>query len=112
MGDTKTRSENQLLCTQVKEIANMYFYALEKIRNRARQHLSDAEGDTDEYIDYVRRVRVAFHSLDHIEETFINNEFFYQAYARWWEKLYSRTSYYRIRLRSMRHFKLAVDNAY
>lgn len=111
MESQKTRQENQLLFDEVKEIADAYFYATERIRKKRRDCLKDADSDDDQYLKYVRKVTRAFQSLDFVEQTFINNEFFYQAYARWWEKLYSRTSFYRIRLRSMRHFKEAVNNA-
>ena len=105
------RVQSNKLVSEVKAIADLYFYSLEVIKKR-QQLLRDSEQDVDEYISYVVRVRAAFHTLKHVEQIFINNEFFYEAYPDWWRDLYKESAYYRIRKNSMKHFKEAVENAY
>ena len=109
--DISKRMENRRLFDEVKAIADMYFYALSKLKKRYG-YISDSDRTNNEYISYVAKVRYAFHSLSDIEQVFINNEFFYEAYPEWWKPVYTRSTFYRIRNKSMRHFKEAVDNAY
>ena len=112
MASLSNRETNQKLFQEIKDISDAYFYALEVIKGNKSQFLSDIKKNNEEYQDFVRRVQTAFHSLDYVEQTFINNDFFYEAYAHWWSKIYSKSSYYRLRLKSMKHFKEAIDNAY
>ena len=104
MESQKTRQENQLLFDEVKEIADAYFYATERIRRKRRDCLKDADSDDDQYLKYVRKVTRAFQSLDFVEQTFINNEFFYQSYHNWWESIYSKATFYRYKKQAMMKF--------
>lgn len=95
-------SENQILSEEIKKIAQMYFLALKA-------------DDVDEELKlknslFVKKVEHAFDSLDCLEKSFINNEFFYQSYSYWWRNHYSRSSYYRLKRSSMKHFKMAFEN--
>ena len=107
----KTRKENRKLFEEIQSIAKLYFIALDKLKHQRRDCLCDKENETDKYSDYVRRIRNAYHSLNYLDQLFINNDFFYQEYANWWMKIYSRSTYYRLRVKSMKRFKEAVDNA-
>ena len=59
---------------------------------------------------YVLRVETAYEKLDPIDQDFINNDFFYQKYPMWWKDIYSKTTYYRLKRKSMESFKEAFEN--
>ena len=97
------------LADEIRQIARNYFVAL-RCLEKMDLVLNDSEDDENDYEKHVRRVRNSFSSLDGVERTFINNEFFYQDYPDWWNKTFSRTTYYRLRRKSMIDFKEAFDN--
>ena len=97
------------LADDIKTIAMNYFIALRCLEKEERV-FNDSDGEENDYEKHVRRVRKAFQSLDGLERTFINNEFFYEDYPEWWNKTFSRTSFYRIRRKSMIDFLEAFNN--
>ena len=101
MGHFDKTNEFHELNDYVKKIADDYFVAREKIRNSE---------DSETNSNYVMRVKNAFNKLDPIGQSFINNEFFYQKYPFWWEDIYSKTTYYRLKRKSMESFKEAFEN--
>ena len=100
--------ETQALVESVRQIAKMYLLA---VRNNEKtpdeQHGDETFLKNQMYID---KVNEAFNKLDGLERSLINNDFFYQAYPDWWKKQFSRSTYYRIRKSSVRHFKMAFEN--
>ena len=97
------------LTKRIQEIAKNYFIALRKTQIKGLT-LSDSESEENDYERHVRRVKNAFDSLDALEKTFINNEFFYEDYPDWWNKTFSKTTYYRLRRRSMIRFVEAFES--
>ena len=108
MRSTKHKKKASTIREQIEEIARLYFVALEKMK--VSHGLSDSGYGNNDFREYVYRVRRAYHELDHLEQTIINNEFFYQEYPFWWERLFSRSTFYRLKKRSMLKFKAAFDH--
>ena len=102
--ETSVLSEDcRTLSKQIQEIANLYFHALTILKTRCGQR------EKIKNQKLVDKVKSAFYKLDCLEREFINKEFFYDDYPRWWEKAYSKTTYYRIKRRSMKNFKEAYE---
>ena len=110
MDTLQKNAKKKPLRDQVQQIADMYFLALKHIK--LNMELKDNVPVIDKYKEYVAKVRKAFHTLDGMEQTVINNEFFYQAYPLWWKGIYPRSTFYRIKRKSMMKFKEAFDDAY
>ena len=106
----KTIKRNVKLLDEIKNIAKNYFYALEQIKKE--KTLNDSEREPNQYEIFVSRVRYAYHTLNVTDQIFINNEFFFEEYPKWWIKNYSPSAFYRQRIKSMKRFKEAIDNAY
>ena len=102
MGHFDKINEFHELSDYVKKIANDFFLAREKIKQS-----DEVEVNTS----YVLKVKKAYEQLDPIDRDFINNEFFYQKYPYWWENIYSKTTFYRLKRKSMESFKEAFENA-
>lgn len=99
------RREYIWLNRSIKNIAKNYFSAKEKLKKHCEpQHLKFVTNR------FIKRVEKAYSKLDNLDQYFINNEFFYEAYPFWWKKIYSKTTYYRLMRKSMTHFKEAFDN--
>ena len=94
----------------ITRVADMYFFALKRID--MQEVARDSKRSIDDYKLYVVRVRRAFNRLASVEQKCINNDFFYQDYPNWWKKKYSRSSYYRLRKRSMINFKEALEHEF
>ena len=102
MGHFDKINEFHELSDYVKKITNDFFLAREKIKQS-----DEVEVNTS----YVLKVKKAYEQLDPIDRDFINNEFFYQKYPYWWENIYSKTTFYRLKRKSMECFKEAFENA-
>lgn len=102
MGHFDKINEFHELSDYIKKIANDFFSAREKIRNLEQVEF---------YSSYINKVQKAYDQLDPIGRDFINNEFFYQKYPFWWEKIYSKTTFYRLKRKSMESFKEAFEHA-
>lgn len=89
-------------------IANNYFLA--------RRILNSSLSLTDENFNilcaYINNVKKAFSSLQMEEQTFINNEYFYEAAPLWWQKTLSFNSYRKIKRQSINHFLEAFRVGY
>ena len=86
----------------VEEVAYRFFIARKMDVNKQRAEMLNEE--TPPYLVYLLRVERAYRSLDERERNLINNEFFFQNYQNWWVGLYSRTSFYRFKKRTMLRF--------
>ena len=91
------------LKTLVEGIANQYFTSL-KI-------LSESKKGKKKEALFVNRVKNAYATLDCLEQRIINNEFFYQEYPDWWRHTYCRSTFYRIKKKSMKNFLEAFEHA-
>lgn len=100
------KNKKKSLYRDICEIAELYFYAVKKSRNR---DLSDVDGEIDDYMKFILRVKRAFEQLTETEKEFINNDFFFEAYPNWWKKYYTKSMYYRIRRQSMLSFREAFE---
>ncbi len=98
------------LTVSIKRVAKMYFFALKRID--MENALSDSVRPINDYKLYVKRVRLAFERLSEVEQICINNDFFYEDYPDWWQKTYKRSTYYRLRRRSMINFKEALEHEF
>lgn len=91
------------LKSSVSDIAEKYF--------RCLQNLSEGKPKKNSFSIYIKRVKDAYAKLDHLEQRFINNEFFYQDYPNWWKDKYCKSTFYRIKKQSMKDFLEAFNNA-
>ena len=86
----------------IEEVAYRFFVA--KRLNTMKQRGEMLEEDNPPYLVYLLRVEKAYRSLDERERNLINNEFFFQNYQNWWIGIYSKTSFYRFKKRTMLRF--------
>ena len=87
---------------EMTTVASKYFAALRNLKL-----LSAQSGEVDPlnpYLIYLRKVTAAFDSLCEEDKKFINNEYFYQEYPNWWQTIYTQSSFYRIKKRSLENF--------
>ena len=108
MDETFKKISSRELSKQMEDISKFYFLALKHISHPEK--LKDSGELISDYELYVARVRRAFHSLDYLDQTIINNEFFYEAYDGWWRKLYSRSTFYRLKKKCLIRFLEAFNN--
>lgn len=97
------------MANDIKTIAKNYFIALKRKRIFGENLKEPASVESD-FERHIRKVNRAYEQLDELEKTFINNDFFYQNYPNWWKETFSKTSYYRLRRQSMRHFMELFNN--
>ena len=86
----------------IEEVAYRFFIAKRLITMRQRGEI--LEEDNPPYQVYLLRVEKAYRSLDERERNLINNEFFFQNYQNWRIGIYSKTSFYRFKKRTMLRF--------
>ena len=86
----------------VEEVAYRFFIAKKMDAKKKQGEMLSEENPP--YLVYMLRVERAYRSLDERERNLINNEFFFQNYQNWWVGLYSRTSFYRFKKRTMLRF--------
>lgn len=107
---SKCKRTQSSLYEEAKRIAHFYFVALRVIKHG--QTINDSNKITlDDYESYIMRVRLAYNQLDLVDQRIINNDFFYQEYPGWWVKTFSKSTYYRLRSRSIKNFVEAFNNA-
>ena len=94
----------------IRTISKNYFIALKRRMFIKPEQLKDSNGEEDDFEKLIRRVRETYNKLDALEKAFINNDFFYQNYPDWWKDTFSKTTYYRLRRQSMRHFLQVFEN--
>lgn len=82
---------------------------IEDIAKKYFEYLKDTKQEGSK--TYIQKVKSAYSELDNLEQQFINNDFFYQNYPNWWKKLYPKTTYYRIKKKSMISFLEAFGRA-
>lgn len=101
MEEVVNKKKRITLNVKIKEIAQNYFYAKKRIKEI--NNLSEI-GNVNEYQQYIDKVEKVFYELDPLEQTLINNDFFYQEYPDWWEKAYNKSEYYYVKGKVMRRF--------
>ena len=106
----KCQKNKKTLYEQAKEIARFYFVALRVLEHGLT--INDSKEITmSDYKSYIMRVKYAYNKLDLIDKRIINNDFFFQEYPGWWVDIYSKSTYYRLRSRSIKNFLEAFNNA-
>ena len=97
---TKPKNELTALSQKMQIVANNYFFAWNVLLKNY-----DLDDDTFYlFIIYMQKVKEAFEALSQIEKRFLNYEYFYQAYPRWWKDSLSNYRYARIKRESIKHF--------
>lgn len=109
MTASKRNSKRNTLSKEIQEISKLYFVAMKHVNGKDVLH--DSGELMDDYSRYIIRVRNAYQQLDDLEKSIINNEFFYEDYPNWWKKIFSRSTFFRLKKQSMLKFKEAFDNA-
>ena len=92
--DSKTPSE------YIKEISDLYFVYRRIIDEK--KYKDDKEFYI--YSSFIQKVNRAYEKLDGVERQIINNDFFYEDYRYWWRKIYTESTYYRLKSRTMKKF--------
>jgi len=103
MSKKKTQAENLFRLRRLQVISKAYLMA----KNKKEDDLKICEEDSNNYNDYshfVLKVEKVFESMDSVSKEIINNDFFFQSYPFWWVKVYSRTTYYRLKSQAIREF--------
>ena len=96
------------LSNRIQQIADMYFVALRHVESC--EEINGLRGTLVGFVAFINKVKNAYYQLDDLEKIFINNDFFYEEYPNWWKPIYSKSTYYRLKKRSMKRFKEAFDN--
>lgn len=96
------------LSNRIQQIADMYFVALRHVESG--EEINGLRGTLVGFVAFINKVKNAYYQLDDLEKIFINNDFFYEEYPNWWKPIYSKSTYYRLKKRSMKRFKEAFDN--
>ena len=97
----KTFSE---MAKSLRLIAKNYFTAQRYLRARICGFSSGDEATINAHQKFISRVHRAYDELADDEKEFINNDFFYDNYPKWWVDRYSVSSYYRHKKTIMRKF--------
>ena len=94
---------------EAAEIANQYNDYLRHSRTKLTFRETSL-GITPESVRYVNSVKKALNKLDSVERDIIIKEFFIKKdNIYWWIPFYSKTTYYRLRDRSIKRFLEVVD---
>ena len=101
----ETRNTYHLMEIKVAQIAARYLLCKDWLRKKENK-VSSGENDTEvHYATYVARVEGSYNSLEENHRLIINNDFFYQnIYPFWWEDLFAKSTYYRIKKAAMVKF--------
>ena len=81
-------------------IADNYFFA----RNVLIKRIELSDDNFNVLICYIQRVRIAFDSLNLTEKNFLNNEYFYEAFPKWWKSKITYYRYIQLKAQSIKHF--------
>lgn len=93
-------SELYLLEEKMIAIAHNYFLACRYLKNPS--NISDDNSTL--LCCYISKVKKAFQHLNEDEQSFINNEYFYEAPPYWWKKNYTLQTYNQIKQTAIEHF--------
>ena len=96
------------LVKEIEQVAKNYLHAKKQLVEI--KQLSEDDSDNP-YALFIQKVEKAFYGLDPLEQRFINNEFFLEAYPGWWEDQYTKSSFYYLKRKSMKRFKELLDAA-
>ena len=81
------------------------FFASKKYQKQ-KPRLSDCaitEEESEREV-FISKVETSYQKLDPLEQLFINNEFFYEAYPFWWMETFSKNTYYRCKKKAIVSF--------
>ncbi|HOC80656.1 MAG: hypothetical protein WCS76_03340 [Bacilli bacterium] len=103
MGKRRYRMKFRILCSEVREIAKLYFKALQSANVRSGKfdlnmaiYARAYQGDDVNKL-FISKIENAFRLLDVDSKRIINNDFFFNNYKFWWLSLYSTATYYRLK---------------
>jgi hypothetical protein len=111
----RSRRKLRALSAETKEVARLYFQALDSssLKNGRRDlNMSihcDNYGRNEINNLFVAKIEGAFRRLDLESRRIINNDFFFNNYKFWWVELYSTSTYYRLKRIAMCHFLNYLD---
>ncbi|MDY0345710.1 MAG: hypothetical protein WCX85_02120 [Bacilli bacterium] len=103
MGKRRNRFKFRILCDEAREVAKLYFKALQSANMRSGKYnlnmsvYSKAYEGEDINKLYINKIENAFRQLDVDSKRIINNDFFFNNYKFWWLSLYSTATYYRLK---------------
>ncbi|MCD8203612.1 MAG: hypothetical protein LUB56_00585 [Coprobacillus sp.] len=86
----------------IKEISITYFFYQDRVRRSNNGMLGST--NLEDAKSYIQNTNQAFNQLTDEEKDIINNEFFYQDYADWWIKKYSRGDFQKKKKIAMHQF--------
>lgn len=91
---------------KLEAMGSNYNYAIRRISEINKStYISPSEQDIKEkYIRYVVNIGKTFLRFNPLEKEFLQNEYFAPLPKGWWETIYPRSTYYRIRLNVARKF--------
>lgn len=91
---------------QLVNVGNNYNYAIKRISemNRARTNSDSEKSIKEMYLRYVLKIGRCMMQCNELEKEFLNNEYFTPLPKGWWIEIYSRATYYRLRLSIARKF--------
>ncbi len=83
-----------------------YNYAIRRISelNKSKTNSPSERDIKEKYINYVICIGQTFLRFNPLEKEFLQNEYFHPLPKGWWETIYPRSTYYRIRLNVARKF--------
>lgn len=96
---------------KLQAIAANYNYCLLRIEElRSKKIISNSENEIIRiYQSYIYNVRKCFSRFNGLERTILEREYFTPLPTLWWQHLYSRATYYRLRLSISKKFLLSYE---
>lgn len=91
---------------RMEKIASLYFSIKKDIE--INLYLSDGSVSPEEIM--LERIENSYQNLESFERMIINNDFFYNDYAGWWQNYCSRNEYIKRRRRAINQFLRNFDN--
>lgn len=101
----KTQYNNIFLF--MEDVAKKYFAAIERLRINRLGFSSGNSGSIEADQHYIERVNFAYECLSEEEQKIINNEFFYQDYPNWWNGMYTKTAFEKLKKTAVQEFIVA-----
>lgn len=81
---------------KVKDVSILYIMA--------KRYLTISNHNKEKYIDYIEKVTLSISMLDGNEQDLLKRDFFEISDPYWWERIYSRSTYYRYKKSAMTKF--------
>ena len=91
---------------RMEKIASLYFRIKKDLE--INLYLSDGSVSPEEIM--LERIENSYQNLESFERMIINNDFFYNDYAGWWQNYCSRSEYIKRRRHAINQFLRNFDN--